>query len=69
MHYICDTKRFLKSTRSKERMYSHHNNSIAMQRNLSSSGLEIHALVDLLLLDFVAGEADSSGFGSERGVD
>jgi hypothetical protein len=50
-------------------MYSHHNNSIAMQRNLSSSGLEIHALVDLLLLDFVAGESDSSGFGSERGVD
>lgn len=40
-----------------------------MQRNLSSSGLEIHALVDLLLLDFVAGESDSSGFGSERGVD
>jgi hypothetical protein len=46
-------------------MYSHHNNSITMQRNLSSSGREIHVLVDLQLIDFVAGEFDSFGFGSE----
>lgn len=48
--------------------YSHHNNPLDLQRNLSFSDRASHVSADLQATDFVAEESDSYEFVPVRGV-
>ena len=67
--FLFISKTALKTTRVRGRgKYSHHNNPLDLQRNLSFSDRARHVSVDLQATDFVAEESDSYEFVPVRGV-